>query len=141
MKAKEQSGIARRSAQLHALARGYVTDGLGKANFDAIPYIDDIVLRAPILGGTSAQPIVGREQLRTEWWTAFADAVGEVEVLDTYVSHDLSAVAVEFHLRLRDPACTLRIMDRFQVNAEGEITHQENFFDPRALTGSNGASQ
>lgn len=137
MKAKQQSNVARRSAQLHALARGYVTDGLGKANFDAIPYIDDIVLRAPII----ADPLVGREQLRMEWWAAFADEIGEVEVLGTYVSHDLSAAAVEFHLRLRDPACTLRIMDRFRVNAEGEITHQENFFDPRALTGSVRASQ
>lgn len=35
---------------------------------------------------------------------------------------------------ITSPPCTLRIIDRFKVNAEGEIVEQENFFDPRDMT-------
>ncbi len=31
-------------------------------------------------------------------------------------------------------SCTLRVIDRLQVNDEGKITSQENFFDPRDVT-------
>lgn len=134
MEAKQHSDVGTRSVQLHALARGYVTEGLGKKNFDAIPYSDDVVLRAPIAPGGSAEPIAGRENLRTQWWAPLPDLVGEVEVLDTFVNQDLSGVTVEFHCDIVNPPCTLRIIDRFKVNAEGEIVEQENFFDPRDVT-------
>jgi len=35
---KPMNDTAARQEQLHAIARAYVTDGLGKKNFDAIPY-------------------------------------------------------------------------------------------------------
>ncbi|CAN5733295.1 hypothetical protein BH24ACI4_BH24ACI4_29300 [soil metagenome] len=35
---------------------------------------------------------------------------------------------------ISDPPCTLRIIDRFTINAAGEIVEQENYFDPRDLT-------
>lgn len=124
----------KRAAQLHALARGYVTEGLGKGNFDAIPYSDGVVLRAPIAPGGSGAPIAGRENLRTQWWAPLPDLVGHVEVLDSFVNEELSAVTVEFHCGITHPACTLRIVDRFKVNDDGEIIEQENFFDPRDVT-------
>lgn len=120
-----------RSAQLHALARGYVTEALGKKNFDAIPYADHVALRAPLAPGGSAHPLVGRETLRTIWWAPLPGLIGDVEVLDTFVNQDLSAVAVAFLCRITSPPCTLRIVDRFKVDGEGEIIEQENFFDPR----------
>lgn len=60
--------------------------------------------------------------------------VAGVEVRDTCVNRDLTAVTVEFLCHIRQPACTLRIVDRFAVNEAGRITDRENFFDPRDVT-------
>jgi len=123
-----------RSARPHALARAYVTEALGKKNFDAIPYADNVTLRVPISPGGSANAIVGREHARTDWWTPLPDLIGEVEVLDTFVNQDLSAVTVEFPCGIINPPCTLRVIDRLTVNDEGKIVEQEHFFDPRDVT-------
>ena len=61
--------------------------------------------------------------------------LGKVEVLDTFVNKSATAATVEFHLEvLTSPPLELRVMDRFTINEAGEITEQENFFDPRDLT-------
>lgn len=125
-----------RKAQLHAIARAYVTEGLGKGNFDAIPYHENVSLRAPLCPGGPSTPLVGRENLRTVWWAPIPRLVGGVQVLESYVNEELTASAVEFHLTITEPACTLRILDRFTINEDGEIVAQENFFDPRDLTNS-----
>jgi hypothetical protein len=60
--------------------------------------------------------------------------VGGVDLVDSYVNKDNTAVTVEFHCHIIQPACTLRIIDRFTINEDGEITEQENFFDPCDIT-------
>ncbi len=60
--------------------------------------------------------------------------VSGVEVIDSYVNENQSSVVVEFMLRIDSIPCTLRVMDRFVVSEEGEISSQENFFDPRDIT-------
>ncbi|MBX2820767.1 MAG: nuclear transport factor 2 family protein [Rhodothermaceae bacterium] len=134
MDIKKPVSNERRAARLHAIARGYVTEGLGKKNFEAIPYSENVVLRAPIAPGGSTNPLSGRETVRATWWAPLPDLVDEVEVVDSYVNEALSAVTVEFYCTLSHPACTLRIVDRFIVNEDGEITGQENFFDPRDIS-------
>ena len=134
MDIKKHVSKERRAARLHAIARGYVTEGLGKKNFEAIPYSDNVVFRAPIAPGGSSNPLSGRETVRTTWWAPLPDLVDKVEVVDSYVNEALSAVTVEFYCTLSNPACTLRIIDRFIINEDGEITSQENFFDPRDAT-------
>jgi hypothetical protein len=124
----------RRLERLHAIARGYVTEGLGKGNFDAIPYHEDVELRAPLCPGGSAVPLVGREVLRTNWWPPLRRLVEHVEVLDTFVDANLSAAAVEFRLTTSMPPCELRVLDRLAINPDGEIVAQSSFFDPRPLT-------
>ena len=119
---------------LHQLARDYVIKGLGAKNFDAIPYDDDVELRAPLCPGGSTNPLKGKEKLRTQWWAPLPSLVGKVDVIDSFVNEDNSAVAIEFHCEILNPSCTLRIIDRFIVNDEGKITEQENFFDPRDVT-------
>lgn len=119
---------------LHQLASAYVIDGLGKGNFDAIPYDDGVTLRAPLCPGGSAVPLIGKEQLRAVWWPPLPQLVSGVEVIDSYVNREGTAVTVEFLCHIREPACTLRVVDRFKVNAGGRITEQENFFDPRDVT-------
>ena len=119
---------------LHSIARNYVLNGLGGKNFDAIPYHKDVVLRAPLCPGASQNPLKGRENLRTQWWAPLPTLLAGVDIIDSYVNSDESAVTVEFHCHINQPACTLRIVDRFTINEEGEITEQENFFDPRDIT-------
>lgn len=124
-----------RAAQLHALARQYVLEGLGEKNFDAIPYADEVTLRAPLCPGGTTHPLIGKENLRSIWWAPLPNLLGEVKVIDSYVNKDLSGVCVEFHCQiLLDPPVELRIMDRFLVNTAGQIINQENFFDPRDVT-------
>lgn len=123
-----------RTDQLHELARAYVLDGLGKGNFDVIPYAENVTLRAPLCPGGCGVPLEGRANLREKWWAPLPQLVAGVEVLDTYVNCELTAVTVEFLCHIRQPACTLRVVDRFKVNADGRITDQENFFDPREVT-------
>lgn len=126
--------VKNRSDILHQLARNYVTEGLGKKNFDAIPYDNNVSLRAPILPGGSKEPLKGREKLRTVWWKPLPDLIEDVKIFDTFVNKDLTQVTVEFHCFIKDPKCTLRIVDRFKVNGNNNIVEQENFFDPREIT-------
>jgi hypothetical protein len=130
--------VEARAAQLHAIARGYVTEGLAKGNFDAIPYHAEVELRAPLCPGGSMVPLMGREALRHTWWAPLPALVEHVEVLDTFVNSNLTAAAVEFLLTISAPACTLRVIDRFTIDAAGEIVAQENYFDPRPLTNALG---
>ena len=122
-----------RAEQLHEVARNYVAS-LGAGDFESIPYIEVVELRAPLCPGGSAVPLVGRDNLKETWWPPLPDLVSGVEIIDTYVNDGLSAVTVEFLCRIESMACTFRIIDRFRVNDDGKITSQENFFDPRDVT-------
>lgn len=119
---------------LHQIARTYVLKGLGEKNFDAIPYSDDVTLSAPLCPGGSENPLTGIENLRQQWWTPLPSLLGGVDFIDSYVNNEKNAVSVEFRCHIINPACTLRIMDRFIINSEGKIISQENFFDPRDIT-------
>ncbi len=131
-----QKDKTERKKELIQIAENYVLKGLGGKNFDAIPYDENVTLRAPLNPGGSAVPISGKETLRNTWWAPLPDLVGKVNVLDIFVNSDLTAVTVEFHCEIVNPACWLRIVDRFKVNDEGLITDQENFFDPSPLSNS-----
>lgn len=129
-----------RKARLHNIVRTYVAEGLAKGNFDAIPYHQDVELRAPLCPGGSAVPLKGKKQLREIWWKPLPDLVERCEIVDSFVNEEESAATVEFYCYIREPKAKLRIMDRFRINDRGEITAQENFFDPRDITNSGGQS-
>jgi hypothetical protein len=78
--------------------------------------------------------LIGRKAIKDTWWAPLPDLVSGVEVVDSYVNKHQSGVVVEFRCSIDAMSCTLRIIDRFTVNAAGEITSQENFFDPRDVT-------
>ena len=126
-----QTTTLSKSALLHSIARNYVLKGLGKKNFDAIPYDNNVILRAPLCPGGSETPLHGKENLRNIWWAPLPSLLGKVELLDTYVNSDETEVTAAMFCEIINPACTLRVVDRFKINEEGEITEQENFFDPR----------
>ncbi len=123
-----------RTALLHKIARDYVIKGLGAKNFDVIPYDEYVSLRAPLTAGGVWQPIIGKENLRNDWWAPLPSLIGKTTFIESFVNENETAVAVEFHCEILNPSCTLRIVDRFIVNEEGQITEQENFFDPRSVT-------
>jgi hypothetical protein len=119
---------------LHQIGSDYVLKGLGGKNFDAIPYHEEVELRAPICPGGSEQPLIGKENLRQTWWAPLPNLVSKVELLNTFVNQDENAVAVEFRCYINHPSCVLRVIDRFRINDEGKIVSQENYFDPRVLS-------
>jgi hypothetical protein len=128
------AGDTRRST-LRSAADAYF-DALVSRDFDAIPYADDVILRAPLAPGGSANPLTGRETLRTVWWQPMMPALenAAVNVIDYYVNADATAICVAAEITLPVAKATLRVADRFRVDANGCITEQENHFDPRALT-------
>ena len=79
---------------LHQIARDYVLKGLGAKNFDAIPYDGDVVLRAPLCPGGSTQPLCGKENLRQQWWAPLPSLLGSVQLMDSYVNENETAVTV-----------------------------------------------
>jgi hypothetical protein len=119
---------------LRQVARDYVIKGLSAKNFDAIPYDENVELRAPLRRGGSENALVGKENLREQWWAPLPSLLGKVKFIDSFVNEDCTAATAEFHCEILNPACTLRVMDRFVINEAGKIIQQENFFDPRDLT-------
>ena len=124
---------AKRRAKLRAVAEAYFA-ALAKKDFVAIPYADNVSLRAPLCPGGVDTPLVGKEALRTIWWPPLVPTVGDVKVLDHYINDDLTAICTEAVITTVNPPATLRVADRFTVSAEGKILEQENHFDPRDVT-------
>ena len=126
--------VGARHATLRSAADAYFA-GLVRRDFDAIPYADDVLLRAPIVPGGSANPLRGRGTVRTVWWQPLAPALDgvTVNVIEYYVNADATSVCVAAEITVPAARATLRVADRFTVDAEGRITEQENHFDPRAV--------
>jgi hypothetical protein len=124
---------AQRKAQLRAVAEAYF-DALAQKDFAAIPYDNHVTLRAPLAPGGVHHPLVGKEALRTIWWPPLVPALGAVRVLEHYLNDQLTAIITEAEIDIVNPPATLRVADRFTVNAAGKIIEQENHFDPRDVT-------
>jgi hypothetical protein len=133
MNEQETNSAVKRRAQLRAVAEAYFA-ALAKKVFTAIPYADTVVLRAPLAPGGVHTPLVGKEALRTIWWPPLVPALGAVKVLEHYLNESLTAIITEAEISIVNPPATLRVADRFTVNAEGLIVEQENHFDPRDVT-------
>jgi len=128
-----QDPAAIRRAQLRAVAEAYFA-ALAKKDFAAIPYDDNVSLRAPLCPGGVHTPLVGKESLRTIWWPPLVPALEAVKVLDHYINEEMTAICTEALITTVSPPTTLRVADRFTVNAAGKIIEQENHFDPRDMT-------
>jgi len=129
MNARDESTATKRRAQLRAVAEAYFA-ALAQKDFTAIPYANTMVLRAPLAPGGVHSPLIGKEALRTTWLPPWVPALGEVKVIEHYLNEALTAIITEAEIQLVNPRVTLRVADRFTVNAEGQIIEQENHFDP-----------
>ena len=134
MSAQQTRSSVDRKAQLRAVADAYF-DALAKKTFEAIPYDEDVTLRSPLAPPDLAvpyesYPLKGRGAV-VAWFQGLASALGETKVIDYYYKEDMTAICVEAEVGIVDPPGTLRVADRFTVNAAGKITDQENHYDPR----------
>ena len=130
---QEKNTAAKRRAQLRGIAETYF-EALAQKDFAAIPYDDYVVLHAPLAPGGVHNPLRGKEALRTIWWPPLVPALGEVHVIEHYINEQMTAIITEAEINTVNPKATLRVADRFTVNAEGKIIEQENHFDPRDVT-------
>jgi hypothetical protein len=136
MKPQEESA-SERMAELRKIAEGYF-EALRRKDFSAIPYADQATLRAPLVPGGVHNPLRGKNSLHSQWWVSLEPALEgvEINVIDHYINESLTAICTEAEIIINavSPPVTLRVADRFTVNAEGKITEQENHFDPRDVT-------
>ena len=130
---QEAHTAAGRRTQLRGVAEAYFR-ALAQKDFAAIPYDDTVVLRAPLAPGGVHNPLMGKEALRTVWWPPLVPALGAVHIIDHYINEQMTAIITEAEIHTVNPQATLRVADRFTVNAEGKIIEQENHFDPRDVT-------
>ena len=133
----QEGNAAKQREQLRAIAEGYF-ESLSRKDFSAIPYDDNVTLRAPLAPGGVNQPLVGKEALRTQWWQPLGPALEgmQIKVLEYYINEAMTAIVTEAEIKINvvDPPATLRVADRFTVNEQGKIIEQENHFDPRDVT-------
>lgn len=126
----DAEGVARRKAQLRGVSEAFF-GALNARDFEAIPYDEHVVFRAPIAPGGRHFPLLGREALRTIWWPPLVPLLWRAEIVAHYYSEDLTAIITEADIHTRHPNATLRVADRFTVSDAGRIIAQENHFDPR----------
>lgn len=124
---------AARAEQLKGAALAYFT-GLERADFDSIPFAENITFRAPLTPGGAKKPLHGKEQLRQIWWAPLKGAIGHVEIVDSYVNDGATSICMTALVSIAGTDIVLRVADRFTVDSAGLITEQENHFDPRDLT-------
>ena len=130
---QEADSVAERRTQLREAAEAFF-EALNRKDFEAIPYDDKIVFRAPIAPGGRHFPLLGKEALRAVWWPPLEPMLGEAKIVAHYYDEELTAIITVADIHTVSPRATLRVADRFTVNAGGKITEQENHFDPRDVT-------
>jgi SnoaL-like protein len=118
-----------RRAQLKAVAEAYFA-GMGKKDMSTVPWDDQVVLWSPLAPGGLDTPLVGRVAV-LDWFASLYPVLGAMHVIEHYFNEDLTVIASRSDVGITNPPCTLRVVDRFTVNADGKITQQENHYDPR----------
>lgn len=117
-----------RTHQLRQIVVSYF-DGLRDKDLSAIPWSPDVTLRAPLAEGGAEVPLVGRDVV-SAYISAILPAIREVRFEDCYINATQTAAMGKAELTLATGA-RLRVADLFEIDAAGQITAQENHFDPR----------
>jgi hypothetical protein len=95
-----------------------------------VPWHDDIVLRSPLAPEGLEVPLRGKSAV-IQWFESLYPVLGETRVIEHYFNGSLTVIATRADVGITEPPCFLRVVDRFTVNASGQITEQENHYDPR----------
>jgi hypothetical protein len=118
-----------RRAQLKSISETYFA-GLAKRDVSSVPWHDDIVLRSPLAPEGLEVPLRGKSAV-IQWFESLYPVLGETLVIEHYFNGSLTVIATRADVGITEPPCFLRVVDRFTVNALGQITEQENHYDPR----------
>lgn len=118
--------------QLKSIADAYF-DGLIAADLSALPYHDQVILRTPLADGGSDCPIVGKEAV-LGFFSGIYAALESVSIIAYFFNEDATALSVQAHIVLKSGK-SLRVMDLFVVDSNGQVTEQENHYDPRPALG------
>ena len=118
-----------RRAQLKSISETYFA-GLAKRDVSSVPWHDDIVLRSPLAPEGLEVPLRGKSAV-IQWFESLYPVFGETRVIEHYFNGSLTVIATRADVGITEPPCFLRVVDRFTVNASGQITEQENHYDPR----------
>src|SRR3954451_1716544 len=121
--------VVERRKVLRSVVQAYF-DGLKSKDVSRVPWHDLISLRTPLAPGGADVPIVGIANVR-DFFNGIAPLVGDITVVEVYFSENGIGIAARADVSIVQPACTLRVLDRFDIDAENRITEQENRFDPR----------
>ena len=122
----------KRTLQLQNIIEAYFS-GLANKALSGIPYHDEVIMRAPLAPGGSEVPLRGKAAV-LGYLGEVLPVLGRVRIIDWYVNSDLTGVCGAAEVEVVTPKTTLRVADRFKVDAEGKIIEQENHYDPRAVT-------
>ena len=116
--------------QLKQVAETYF-QALRDKNFNAIPFSDNILFRAPLAPGGSGNPIKGKGDLFEKWWKPLEPALdgAEIKIIDHYYHESLTEIVTKVEFYIAVMGATLRAVDRFVINKDGKIAEQENHFD------------
>ena len=116
--------------QLKQVAETYF-QALRDRDFNAIPFSDDILFRAPLAPGGSGNPIKGKEDLFEKWWKPLEPALdgADIKIIDHYYNESLTEIVTKVEFYIAVMGATLRAVDRFVINKDGKIAEQENHFD------------
>jgi len=81
--AEAQTGtVIARKAQLRAAAEAFF-GARARKDFEAIPYDDNVVFRAPIAPGGRHSPLLGKEAVRAVWWPPLIPLLWGAKVIGT----------------------------------------------------------
>ena len=116
--------------QLKKISETYF-QALRNKNFNAIPFSEDIIFRAPLAPGGSDNPIKGKKELFEKWWKPLEPALdgAQIKIVDHYYNERLTEVVTKVEFYIAVMGATLRAADRFVINEDGKIAEQENHFD------------
>jgi hypothetical protein len=117
---------------LNAIADAYFA-GLSSGDLSAVPYDENVQLRAPLSAGGSEVPISGKAAV-LEFFSGVFAAIRAADVLEYFTNEAENAICVRADVHLVTGK-TLRVADIFRVNAEGLVSEQENHYDPRPAIG------
>ena len=107
-------------------------DGLSSKDMSAVPYAEDAILWAPLGPHGLEQPIRGRQAILAFFEGVFP-ILEQVELKNLFAEGDWASGRAFISLS-QPPGAVLRVNDVFHI-IDGQITEQENHYDPRPALG------
>ena len=107
-------------------------DGLSGKDMSAVPYAEDAILWAPLGPDGLEKPIGGRPAIMAFFEGVFA-ILDRVEVKNLIAEGEWACGRALITLA-QPPGAKLRVSDVFHI-IDGQISEQENHYDPRPALG------